>query len=89
MAFWLKNAILLGADLVLRKLSKKLGEKERSFFGGFRGGLSADGVQDEVDDSVSKENNDEAKDSIENGIFGIGDFLAVAAGDDVADTAPN
>lgn len=58
-------------------------------FVGFWGAVAADGVQDETDDSVSEDGDDKTDNSVENGVFGVGDFLAVAARDDVADAAPD
>lgn len=66
-----------------------MSEKKRSLLGGFWSGLGADGIEDEIDDCVSKEDNDKTEDGVENGVFGVGDFFTVAAGDDVADAAPD
>lgn len=69
-------------------LGDKLGEKEEGLLR-FRGGNAADSVEDEADDGVGENRNDKTDDSVENGILGVGDFFAIAAGDDVADTAPD
>lgn len=66
-----------------------MGEKKRGFFGSFRNSLSANGVEDEVNDGVGKKDDDEAKNGVEDGVFGVGDFFAIAAGDDIADATPN
>ena len=69
-------------------LGEEGGDEGGSFFGDF-GGLGAESVEDEIDNGVGEECDDETENSVENGVFGVGDFLAVAAGDNVADTAPN
>lgn len=54
--------------------------------------LSADAtesVEDEIDDSVGEKSNDKANDSVENGVFGVGDFFAVATRKDIAKTTPD
>ncbi len=66
-----------------------MSEKKRSLLGGFWSGLGADGIEDEIDDCVSKEDNDKTEDGVENGVFGVGDFFAVTARDDIADASPN
>lgn len=66
-----------------------MGEQEERLVG-FLGGWDAKDVdEDEADNSVSEDSDNEADDGIKDGVFRVGDFLAVAAGDDVADTAPD
>ncbi len=66
-----------------------LGEKSGEEVGGswFVGG--ADGVEDEADDRVGEEGDDETDNSVENGVLSVGDFFAVATGENVAETAPD
>ena len=52
-------------------------------------GDRAKSVEDEVNNGVSEDGNNQTNDSVEDGVFGVGDFLAVAARDDVADAAPD
>lgn len=52
-------------------------------------GDRAKSVEDEVNNGVSEDGNNQADDSVEDGVFGVGDFFAVAAGEDVTKTAPN
>lgn len=42
-----------------------------------------------MDDGVGEDGDDEADDGVEDGVFGVGDFFAVAAGHDVAEAAPD
>lgn len=51
--------------------------------------VSADGVENEIDDSVSEEGDNEAEEGVEDSVFRVGNFLIVAAREDVADTAPD
>ncbi len=53
------------------------------------GGERIDGDEDEIDDGVGEEGDGETEDGVEDGVFGVGDLLAVAAGKDVAEAAPN
>lgn len=61
-----------------------LDEKEGGFVGLRGGGGGADGVEDEADDGVSEEGDNETDDGIENGVFGVGDFFAIATRSNVA-----
>lgn len=69
-------------------LGDKLCEQEEGLVG-VGGGVAADSVEDETDDGVGEDGDNEADDGIKNGVFGVGDFLAVTAGDDVADATPD
>lgn len=54
--------------------------------------LDSDGaksIENEVNNGVSEDGNNQTNDSVEDGVFGVGDFFAVAAGKDIAKTAPN
>lgn len=51
--------------------------------------VSADGVENEIDDRVGEEGDNEAEEGVEDSVFRVGNFLIVAAGEDVADTTPN
>ena len=62
-----------------------LGE-EGDGFGGRVGG-AGEGADDEVDDGVGKDGDDEADDGVEDGVLGVGDLFAVAAGEDIAEAA--
>lgn len=68
----------------------EVSEEEYSTLNWFGGGnVGADGIENEVDDGISEERNDETEKSIEDGVFGIGDFFVVAAGNDVTKSAPD
>ncbi len=54
--------------------------------------LDSDGaksIENEVNNGVSEDGNNQTNDSVEDGVFGVGDLFAVAAGKDIAKTAPN
>ncbi len=57
--------------------------------GRWLGGDAAEGVEDEIDDGVGEEGDDETDDGVEDGVFRIGDFLAVAAGNDITEATPD
>lgn len=42
-----------------------------------------------MDNGVRKHGNDQTDDGVKDGVFRIGDFFAVAAGNDVAETTPD
>ena len=85
-----KRAFLMECSCyLLLELGEEASEKEGGFLDGFGRGLSANGVQNEVDNGISEENDNETKNGIEDSVLGVGDLLAVAARDDVADTAPD
>lgn len=46
----------------------------------------ADGGEDEVDDGVGEKGDNETDDGVENGVFGVGDFFAIATRDDITET---
>lgn len=50
-------------------------------------GLASDGVDDEVDNCECENRDDKADDGVKNGVFGVCNFFAVTARDDVAETA--
>ncbi len=52
-------------------------------------GDRAKSVEDEVNNGVSEDGNNQADDSVEDGVFGVGDLFAVAAGEDITKTTPN
>ncbi len=56
---------------------------------GFWGAVAADGVEDEFDDGISEDGDDETDDGVEDGVFGVSNLLAIAARNDIADTAPD
>jgi len=47
---------------------------------------AGDGVDDEVDNGESENRNNQTDDSIEDGVLGVGDFLAVTTGCNIAET---
>ena len=47
----------------------------------------ADGGEDEVDDGVGEKGDNETDDGVENGVFGVGDFFAIATRDDITEAA--
>lgn len=47
---------------------------------------AGDGVDDEVDNGESENRNNQTDDSIEDGVLGVGDFLAVTTRCDIAET---
>lgn len=68
----------------------EIGEEKKGAFGGLaRGGAGADSIEDEVDNGVSKEGNDKTKEGIKDSVLGVGDFLIVAARDNIAKAAPD
>ena len=52
-----------------------------------RDGAVRDDVDNEVHDCVGKEGDYETDDRVEDGVFCVGDFFRVAAGNDVAEAA--
>lgn len=59
----------------------------RGLFGG--DGHWVDSDEDEVYDGVGEEGDGETEKGVEDGVFSVGDFLAVATRKDVAETAPD
>lgn len=53
------------------------------------GGGWTNGNEDEVDDGIGEKSDAEAEQGVEDSILSVGDFLAVAAGNDIAKTAPD
>ena len=51
------------------------------------GGGAADGVDDEIHNSVGQDGDNEADDGVHDGILGIGNLFAIATRDDVAKAA--
>ena len=48
---------------------------------------TTNGANDEVDDSIRKDGDNKANDGIHDGIFGVSNFFAIAARDNIAKTA--
>lgn len=49
--------------------------------------VDADGIEYEVDDGVGKNGDDQTDDGIEDGVFGVGDFFAIASRNDISEAA--
>ena len=51
--------------------------------------MAGDSGNNEVDDCVGEQRNDQTDDSIKDGVFSVGDFFVVAAGNDITETTVN